>query len=349
MDRETKPDVKPDIKPSILPRGQGDEDEELGVEAAFDSSNVWSMKIPRFLLEQWERVTEGGVELGTLVVDNNFQPPKISLRLPDTSTSSTEGQDDPMNGNRAGPSRRPRYDTSSIPDQYEVNVPEERAKNTFVFTERVRKWGPIAKGMTDQGNKKKQRAYPKLVARVAHECTVRPMGNQKYLKILAQRQMEAESSRRPIVSLESTGISRAQQNQMAAGLANINSGLGKGFVSLGNRNGPTGEKFVRLERKDLTDKLFALFSEKPYWSITALRQTLQQPDIWVREVLKDIADQVTQGVYINLWKLKDIWKDADSAIMDEKGGIKGEGSDTGDEEDEEGDDEEEPDLEEVAM
>ena len=64
MDRDTKPDIKP-----LIPHAT-DDDEELRVEQAFDSSNVWSMKVPRFLLEQWERVMEPDVELGTLVVDN---------------------------------------------------------------------------------------------------------------------------------------------------------------------------------------------------------------------------------------------------------------------------------------
>ena len=106
-----------------------------------------------------------------------------------------------------------------------------------------------------------------------------------------------------------------------------------------------GEKYVRLEQAELTDKLFALFSEKPYWSIAALRQTLKQPDIWVREVLKGIADQVSQGTYINLWKLKEVWHTVD--VKDDKDGLKGEGSEVDEDEDDDDEDLEEPDMEEV--
>ena len=59
--------------------------------------------------------------------DPSVNPPKIILRLPDTSSDET-----PI----AGPSRKRTYDTSGIPDEYSVNVPAERAKNTFVFTQR---------------------------------------------------------------------------------------------------------------------------------------------------------------------------------------------------------------------
>ena len=79
-----------------------------------------------------------------------------------------------MNGNaRAGPSRRPRYDTSAIPSEYEVNVPEDRAKNTFVFSEEVRKWGPVPKEGVDAGKRKKQRGQSQLVhgVRIESELT----------------------------------------------------------------------------------------------------------------------------------------------------------------------------------
>ena len=63
-------DVKPLVKPHIASRQLDLDDEQLSVDPTFEQSNVWSLKIPRFLQEQWERVTEEGMELGTLVVDN---------------------------------------------------------------------------------------------------------------------------------------------------------------------------------------------------------------------------------------------------------------------------------------
>jgi hypothetical protein len=39
-------------------------------------------------------------------------------------------------------------------------------------------------------------ANPKLVGAVQHECTVRPINSAKYRKILEQRRLESEHSRR---------------------------------------------------------------------------------------------------------------------------------------------------------
>lgn len=79
---------------------------------------------------------------------------------------------------------------------------------------------------------------------------------------------------------------------------------------MGSTKVASGERFARMERKDLHQRLFALFTEKPYWSITALKATLQQPDTWLREVLKDVAVLNREGQYANMWELKEDWKDA---------------------------------------
>lgn len=89
-----------------------------------------------------------------------------------------------------------------------------------------------------------------------------------------------------------------------------------------------------MERHELTDRLFALFNEKPYWSITALKATLQQPDTWLREVLKDVATLIREGKYANMWELKENWKEAGG---DTKPDVK-DGEDESDEEEEDEDD-----------
>lgn len=63
-----------------------------------------------------------------------------------------------------------------------------------------------------------------------------------------------------------------------------------------------------MDEVQLTSRLFQCFNDKPYWGIPALKQLLQQPDSWLREVLKKVADQIKEGPYANMWKLKDSWK-----------------------------------------
>lgn len=93
-----------------------------------------------------------------------------------------------------------------------------------------------------------------------------------------------------------------------------------------------------MDEVQLTSRLFQCFNDKPYWGIPALKALLQQPDSWLREVLKKVADQIKEGPYANMWKLKDSWKldkaegEGDKEEMDE------------DDEDEDEDGDEKPDL-----
>jgi len=75
-----KPSPSDDIKPYpfLIPE---EDEEELEISPRLGSGFVWAMKIPRFLLERWERVSEAGVELGTLVVDNSSVQHLLSFWL----------------------------------------------------------------------------------------------------------------------------------------------------------------------------------------------------------------------------------------------------------------------------
>jgi transcription initiation factor TFIIF subunit beta len=66
--------------------------------------------------------------------------------LPDTSQIKEEPAE-------TGSSRRKplMYDTNGIPDEYEVNVPVDRARNTWVFNERVRTWAEMGGGPSREG------------------------------------------------------------------------------------------------------------------------------------------------------------------------------------------------------
>lgn len=113
-----------------------------------------------------------------------------------------------------------------------------------------------------------------------------------------------------------------------------------------------------MDEVQLTSRLFQCFNDKPYWGIPALKALLQQPDFWLREVLKKVADQIKEGPYVNMWKLKDSWKldKADGNDEDVVMGGPGPGPGMADDEDEDqkpdlgwgdDDDEDEDEFEEI--
>jgi hypothetical protein len=54
--------------------------------------------------------------------------------------------------------------------------------------------------------------------------------------------------------------------------------------------------------------LFGMFQERPRWSIKLLRVKTQQPEVYLKEVLSEVAILHRSGEYNGLWELKDVYK-----------------------------------------
>jgi transcription initiation factor TFIIF subunit beta len=58
-----------DIKPRIP--APPPEEEQLQIQVPGEGGAIWAVRIPRFLYDKWTQVDEGGVHLGTLVIDSS--------------------------------------------------------------------------------------------------------------------------------------------------------------------------------------------------------------------------------------------------------------------------------------
>lgn len=63
-----------------------------------------------------------------------------------------------------------------------------------------------------------------------------------------------------------------------------------------------------MSQRDLISNLFACFKEFEFWSIKSLRAKLNQPDVWLREGLSEVATLVTHGTNSGKWTLKPDYK-----------------------------------------
>lgn len=72
------------------------------------------------------------------------------------------------------------------------------------------------------------------------------------------------------------------------------------------------ERMARMPRNQLLDALFTLFRESPRWSIRPLRDKTQQPEVYLKEVLQEIAMLHKSGEHNGLWELKDVFKEEGS-------------------------------------
>lgn len=158
-----------------------------------------------------------------------------------------------------------------------------------------------------------------MVGTIANEAALKPQmsnimsssgGNPansgitpEYREVLRKRRLEASKPKHSVKVLDESDISRRNM---------LTSGVGYGFTktaraslipSKANLKRNTTEKFARMPRNELLDMLFECFEEYPYWSIKGLRTKVQQPEVYLREVLMEIADYHRVGPYASLWSL----------------------------------------------
>ncbi|UZJ53214.1 hypothetical protein CBS101457_002534 [Exobasidium rhododendri] len=303
-------------------------DEEF--ETTDGKSSMWLVKVPRFLLEGWTKVDEDDRKLGTVrVYDPDHRgKQRMELLLPPHPEPAI-----PL------PPSHP-YLQTDIPRKYEMRMTSEqgstRVRNLYAFKERVEGGDEEddddfsdddddiptkGKGKFEEGTSSKSRRVVKMVGTVTMEAALKPQmsttismnGNlaspsgitPEYREVLRKRRIEASKPKHAVKILDESDISR--RNMMT-------SGVGQGFTSRQNKTSlipsktnvkkDQNEKFARMPRNELLDMLFELFEEYPYWSIKGLRSKVQQPEVYLREVLMSVADYHRVGPYASLWSLK---------------------------------------------
>lgn len=190
-----------------------------------------------------------------------------------------------------------------------------------------------------------------LVSRGGKELGISP----EYREVLRKRKLEASKPRHSVKVLDDDDASR--NNMLTSG---VGAGFIKGpraslivgsdvvmwlllwFLTLrfslllpstrmcvgalqtqNRKTGNQAEKFARMPRNELMDLLFESFEEYPYWSIKGLRARVEQPEVYLRDVLSSIADLHKRGPYSGNWSLKPEYaalrKDADRRESDKRG------------------------------
>jgi len=66
---------------------------------------------------------------------------------------------------------------------------------------------------------------------------------------------------------------------------------------------------ARIPRNQLLDQLFSHFRDTPHWGLRPLRDKTQQPEVYLKEVLSEIAFLHRSGEHNGMWELKDNFKD----------------------------------------
>lgn len=70
----------------------------------------------------------------------------------------------------------------------------------------------------------------------------------------------------------------------------------------------TFERMARIPRNQLLDQIFNLYRDQARWPIRALRERTQQPEVYLKEVLSEVAFLHRSGEHNGLWELKESYK-----------------------------------------
>ncbi|KAF8074777.1 transcription initiation factor IIF, beta subunit [Lyophyllum atratum] len=335
---------------------QPDPDEQLMLDQG--NGRVWLVKIPKFLLKRWAALNVEDVHLASIRVYNNSinpasKKPRIVLFLP-----PNQDPNDPTATPPPPQPGRPAFNTTTSfatlgaePDCYELDMVNDSVDNQIVVAERP-KDASLSVSMSAAAATVNTRARTTiLTGRIKHECTLRPAFSQSYRKQMRERHRKYNTPQRQIRMIDDAGVpgGRGGVNRLSSG---VGVGAGSAFGDLIKTKPKfakgTFERMARMPRNQLLDQIFLLFRDPTRWGIKPLREKTQQPEVYLKEVLSEVAFLHRSGEYNGLWELKDNFKEE---------GIKGEnvpgpsGFDVGDTKmegvDEEEEDEDE-DMEEVS-
>ncbi|KAJ7139020.1 transcription initiation factor IIF, beta subunit [Mycena epipterygia] len=335
---------------------QPDPDEQLMLDQGH--GKVWLVKIPKFLLERWTAINAEDVHLATIRVYHSKPGGKtrMFLFLPPNADPTKKQTPPPQNPNRPHFAHATSYavDGSAEPDCYELDLVNDNVENQIVIAERPKDPSLSVSTSAAAATPNTRARTTILTGRIKHDCNLRPALTASYRRQMRERHIKYNTPARQIKRIEDAGIAggRGGVNRLTSG---VGVGAGGAFTELVKTKPKAAkgqfERMARIPRNQLLDLIFQLFRDNPRWGIKPLRERTQQPEVYLKEVLSEVAFLNKAGEYASLWELKDTFKD-EGARSDNLAGLGGELISFGDSDvkmegvDEEEDDDD--DMEEVS-
>ncbi|KAN0126263.1 Transcription initiation factor IIF, beta subunit domain containing protein, partial [Lactarius tabidus] len=239
---------------------QPDPDEHIMLESG--QGRVWLVKIPKFLMERWSKFDAEGVQLAKIRI-YDVPPgaaPRIIVLVP-----SDDGGDD---------------------DIYELDMVNQDVHNQVVVAERAKAPSGTGRARTTI-----------MTGKVKHECNLRPRMTGRYERRLAARGAAAKGDKAVRVGLmDGARAGRGGGKMLSSGISSASGFADLTRTKVKPQKGQY-ERMARMPRNQLLDALFALFREREQWPIKLLREKTQQPEVYLKEVLSEIATLHRSGEF----------------------------------------------------
>ncbi|KAI0815566.1 transcription initiation factor IIF, beta subunit-domain-containing protein [Xylaria sp. FL0064] len=332
---KSDPSIKPDPDAmDSLPGAMSDDDmyEDAGdLEFAdFSPTNpaaadVYLTHVPKYLYKAWSQLDDDDeIRIGTVrkwieVGKDGRQTERMALLLDHTKSSH-----------------------QAIPKEYKLDIKDKHLANSFLFTEqdlpgyKSRSHGansdlpahlrrrqdqqqqqrPEEKTQPEAGVKKNKyqpryrKAIPKkttLAGRLSRELTCLPAPTeetQHLLRVMNDDAMKPKVSATIVKSFDPSGVIQAGAHIVNDRFSNLVRTAPEQKKSKKQKE----EKAARLPQSELRDRIFQCYEQYAYWSLKAFKQTLNQPEAWLRENLEEVAVLHKSGRFANYWELKPEYK-----------------------------------------
>ncbi|KAJ7668359.1 transcription initiation factor IIF, beta subunit-domain-containing protein [Mycena rosella] len=308
-------DKKPfDVDGTAEEDAQPDPDEQLMLDQGH--GKVWLVKIPKFLLERWTAINKEDVHLATVRVYNGAPGTRtrMFLFLPPNADPTKKQTPPPPNPSRPHFAHATSYavDGSAEPDCYELDLVNDNVENQVVIAERPKDPSLSVSTSAAAATPNTRARTTILTGRIKHDCNLRPALTANYRRQMRERHLKYNTPTRQIKRIEDAGIAggRGGVNRLTSG---VGVGAGGAFTELVKTKPKAAkgqfERMARIPRNQLLDLIFQLFRDTPRWGIKPLRERTQQPEVYLKEVLSEVAFLNKTGEFASLWELKDTFKD----------------------------------------
>ncbi|OTB00043.1 hypothetical protein M426DRAFT_324622 [Hypoxylon sp. CI-4A] len=309
-----------DDAPSPMSEGFADDDDNGGDLKFYDPADtndgaVYLTHVPKYLYDAWEHMDDDAeIQIGTLrqwtdIGPNGEPKDRIAILLDHTLAPHQQ-----------------------IPKEYNLEVKDMNLTNTFLFTEKdtegyksknqgatniphyLRPKAPRPEKTEADGDNKRPRkgryqpyyrkAIPKettLAGRFRHELNCQPAWTSEtrhWLNIRNNDAMKPKATTTLTSANKPVGVIQAGSHVSNDKFSNFVRTDTKKTVKKAK-----GEKFARLPKGDLRDRIFECFERYNYWGMRAFRNELQQPEAWLRENLEEVAILHKTGPFAGQWEL----------------------------------------------
>jgi transcription initiation factor TFIIF subunit beta len=140
--------------------------------------------------------------------------------------------------------------------------------------------------------------------KIKHTCAMQPYMDARYRKIIRDRAQLANMPKRRIIQVNAEDMNATAEVNNLPSMAEVNAGWQPRASKAPVKKGEF-ERYARMPKNELLDKLFALFQEeKPYWPLKELRLRTQQPEGYLKEVVTSIAILHRNGEHVGKYSLK---------------------------------------------